>query len=53
MENRIRNTVEFKHVSFMEFLYASGWDPNDEERKRRMYQRGWSEIYFFYMGPST
>ena len=50
VENSQRGTVEFKHMSFMEFLYASGWEPDEEERKRKMYKRGWSEIYFFYIG---
>jgi len=50
VENSQRMTVEFKHMSFMEFLYASGWEPDEEERREKMYKRGWSEIYFFYIG---
>ena len=50
VENVHKGTVEFKHMSFMEFLYASGWEPNEEERKGKIYKKGWSEIYFFYIG---
>ena len=50
VENTHKGTVEFKHVSFMEFLYASGWEPDKEERRQKMYDHGWAEIYFFYVG---
>ena len=50
IENNSKGTVEFKHASIMEFLYAAGWKPDEHERKEKMYKRGWSEIYFFYIG---
>ena len=50
VEDNRNGMVEFKHASIMEFLYASGWEPNEEERIQKMYARGWMEIYFFYIG---
>ena len=50
LEHSQRGMVEFKHVSFLEFLYATAWEPNEAERKEKMYARGWAEIYFFYIG---